>query len=52
MNQLTLSECSKRRLDETSQCFANIYLNEMDQYAKHKLKIKYWYRYMDDMVAS
>ena len=35
----------------TSQCFANIYLNEMDQYAKHKLKIKYWYRYMDDMVA-
>lgn len=36
----------------TSQCFANIYLNEMDQYAKHKLKIKYWCRYMDDMVAS
>lgn len=35
----------------TSQCFANIYLNEMDQYAKHKLKLKYWYRYMDDMVA-
>ena len=28
----------------TSQCFANIYLNELDQYAKHKLKIKYWYR--------
>ena len=23
----------------------------MDQYAKHKLKLKYWYRYMDDMVA-
>ena len=35
----------------TSQCFANIYLNEMDQYAKHILKIKYWYRYMDDMIA-
>ncbi len=35
----------------TSQCFANIYLNEMDQYAKHKLKIRYWYRYMDDMIA-
>ena len=35
----------------TSQCFANIYLNEMDQYAKHELKLKYWYRYMDDMVA-
>ena len=35
----------------TSQCFANIYLNEMDQYAKHELKLKYWYRYMDDMIA-
>ena len=35
----------------TSQCFANIYLNEMDQYAKHILKLKYWYRYMDDMIA-
>ena len=35
----------------TSQCFANIYLNEMDQYAKHQLKLKYWYRYMDDMIA-
>ena len=29
----------------TSQCFANIYLNEMDQYAKHKLKIKYHYHF-------
>ena len=35
----------------TSQCFANIYLNEIDQYAKHTLKLKYWYRYMDDMIA-
>ncbi len=35
----------------TSQCFANIYLNELDQYVKHVLKIRYWYRYMDDMVA-
>lgn len=34
----------------TSQMFANIYLNELDQYAKHKLKCKYYYRYMDDMV--
>lgn len=23
----------------------------MDQYAKNKLKLKYWFRYMDDMVA-
>lgn len=34
----------------TSQMFANIYLNEMDQYAKHILKCKYYYRYMDDIV--
>ena len=35
----------------TSQCFANIYLNELDQYIKNTLKIKYAYRYMDDLVA-
>lgn len=34
----------------TSQVFANIYLNEIDQYIKHKLKVKYYYRYMDDSV--
>lgn len=34
----------------TSQIFANIYLNELDKYIKHKLKIKYYYRYMDDSV--
>ena len=34
----------------TSQMFANIYLNEIDQYVKHKLKIKYYFRYMDDSV--
>lgn len=34
----------------TSQMFANIYLNELDQYVKHKLKCQYYYRYMDDMV--
>lgn len=25
-------------------------INELDQYAKHKLKCKYYYRYMDDIV--
>lgn len=33
----------------TSQTFANIYLNELDQYATRKLKIKNYYRYMDDI---
>ena len=30
--------------------FANIYLNEIDQYIKHKLKIKYYCRYLDDSL--
>ena len=34
----------------TSQLFANIYLNELDQFMKHKLKIKYYVRYCDDFV--
>lgn len=34
----------------TSQVYANIYLNEVDQYAKHILKCKYYYRYLDDTV--
>lgn len=34
----------------TSQMFANIYLNELDQFCKHKLKIHYYIRYMDDIV--
>src|SRR3989339_11755 len=34
----------------TSQLFGNIYLNEFDHYAKRKLKIKYYGRYVDDMV--
>ena len=36
----------------TSQIFANIYLNELDQYLKHKLKCKYYFRYMDDSNFS
>lgn len=31
----------------TSQTFANIYLNEIDQFVKHKLHIKYYFRYLD-----
>lgn len=35
----------------TSQMFANIYLNELDQYAKHKLRLKHYVRYMDDIIV-
>ncbi len=34
----------------TSQLFANIYLNELDKFVKHKLKAKYYYRYVDDFI--
>lgn len=35
----------------SSQFFANIYLNELDQYAKHVVKTKYYARYVDDLVV-
>lgn len=34
----------------TSQFLANIYLNELDQYVKHKLKAKQYIRYVDDFI--
>jgi len=34
----------------TSQLFANIYLNELDQFIKHKLKVKHYLRYADDFI--
>ncbi|HMN69642.1 MAG TPA: reverse transcriptase/maturase family protein [Bdellovibrionales bacterium] len=34
----------------TSQFFANVYLNELDQFVKHRLRAKYYYRYVDDWV--
>ncbi|MDA3836808.1 MAG: reverse transcriptase domain-containing protein [Nanoarchaeota archaeon] len=34
----------------TSQFFANIYLNELDYFAKHELKCKYYIRYVDDFI--
>lgn len=35
----------------TSQLFVNIYMNEFDQFAKHKLKVKHYIRYADDFVV-
>ena len=35
----------------TSQLFANVYLNEFDQFVKHILRIKYYIRYADDFVV-
>ena len=34
----------------TSQFFANVYLNELDQFAKHVLRCRYYVRYSDDFL--
>lgn len=34
----------------TSQLFANIYLNELDNFVKHELRTHYYVRYMDDFI--
>jgi len=34
----------------TSQLFANIYMNEFDQFIKTKLKVRYYLRYTDDFL--
>jgi len=34
----------------TSQLLVNIYMNEFDQFVKHKLKAKYYIRYADDFL--
>jgi retron-type reverse transcriptase len=34
----------------TSQLLVNIYMNEFDQFVKHKLRAKYYIRYADDFV--
>lgn len=33
-----------------SQLFANVYMNEIDQYAKRNLSLKYYVRYADDTI--
>ncbi|QEP43796.1 RNA-directed DNA polymerase [Ectothiorhodospiraceae bacterium BW-2] len=34
----------------TSQFFANVYLNELDQFIKHQLKCRHYIRYVDDFI--
>src|SRR3989344_2981846 len=34
----------------TSQLFANIYLDQLEQFVKHSLKAKYYLRYCDDFI--
>lgn len=34
----------------TSQMFANLYLDQLDQFCKHKLGLHFYIRYMDDVI--
>jgi retron-type reverse transcriptase len=34
----------------TSQLFVNVYMNNFDQYVKHRLKAEYYIRYADDFI--
>jgi retron-type reverse transcriptase len=43
-------ECGLPIGNLTSQLFANIYLDPLDQFVKHELKIRYYLRYCDDLV--
>lgn len=46
-------KCSKKGVpigNLTSQLFANVYMNELDQFVKHTLRVKYYARYTDDFV--
>jgi len=36
--------------NQTSQFFANVYLNELDYFVKHDLRAKFYLRYVDDFV--
>jgi RNA-directed DNA polymerase len=52
MQQNTLFSCHGLPIGNlTSQLFANIYMNEFDQFVKHKMKIEYYARYTDDFVV-
>jgi len=48
--ELWLTDCGMPIGNLTSQMFANIYLNELDQHAKHQMHAHYYIRYMDDII--
>lgn len=37
--------------NQTSQCFALLYLNGIDRFFKEQLSVKFYLRYMDDLIA-
>lgn len=47
---LQLGNCGLPIGNLSSQFFANIYLNELDQFIKHRIGAKHYIRYVDDFV--
>lgn len=53
INQTLYNERDERGIpigNLSSQLFGNLYYNDADQFIKHKLKVRYYFRYMDDSV--
>lgn len=46
----TWENCGLPIWNLTSQLFSNIYLNDFDHFVKDTLKVKYYWRYVDDFV--
>lgn len=47
----TNNECGLPVGNLTSQFFSNVYLDPFDKFSKHVLKIKYYIRYVDDVLV-
>jgi len=45
-----LEDCGLAIGNLTSQFFANVYLNPLDQFVKHTLKCRFYVRYVDDFI--
>lgn len=45
-----LEDCGLPIGNLTSQFFANVYLNELDQFVKHVLKCRFYFRYVDNFI--
>jgi len=46
----TMENCGLPIGNLTSQFFANVYLNALDQFVKHVLKCRFYVRYVDDFI--
>ena len=53
LNTILMKDCNGKGLKKgcrTSQLSANVYLNELDHFIRHSLKVKAYVRYMDDFM--